>query len=97
MQITINHNQSLLDLAIQKNGSITTAFELALLNGISLTEELVPGQKLNFEKSTFSDDEIVNYFDNKKTMIATGFQNSDSILPHLGIGTMAIGTTFIVG
>ncbi|MBF2707530.1 hypothetical protein [Flavobacterium soyangense] len=96
MQLVVNHNQSLLDLVIQENGNVATAFELALLNGISLTDPLIPGQELNFVKSILADDEIVSYFKNKKVKIATGFQNNETLLPQLGIGQMAIGSTFIV-
>lgn len=96
MQLVVNHNQSLLDLSVQENGSVATAFELALLNGISLTDALIPGQQLNFVKSTLADDEIVGYFKNKKVKIATGFQNNETLLPQLGIGSMRIGSTFIV-
>lgn len=38
--IYISEGQSLLDIAIQENGSVLAAFELALVNGISITDNL---------------------------------------------------------
>lgn len=69
--ITVLSNQSLLDIAIQEDGNVLAAFEWALANGISITEELVPGQKLIIPKSVNRDNEIANYFKSKKQNIAT--------------------------
>jgi hypothetical protein len=38
--IYINEGQSVLDIAIQENGSVLAAFELALVNGLSITDDL---------------------------------------------------------
>lgn len=99
MQKQILHNQTLIDVAIQYNGFITNAFELALKNRLSVTDELIPGQTIEVPVSNLIDTELVSFFKSKKQIIATGFNGSEheDILPQLGIGTMAIGTTFIVG
>lgn len=91
-------NQSVLDVAIQEDGSVMAFFEWALKNGLSITDELTPGQQLVSPNSSFRNAEIANYFKGKKQMIATGFNigEGDSMIPELGIGQMAIGTTFIV-
>lgn len=98
MQKQVLHNQSILDIAIQNNGTSVSAFELAFENGLSITEELTPGQGLEVSKSILIDTTIVAFFQNKNQIIATGFNNSENedILPQLGIGTMIIGSTFIV-
>lgn len=91
-------NQSLFDVAIQESGSILVAFDWALKNGLSLTEDLAPGQQLTSPNSDFINADVAGYFKGKKQMIATGFNIGDgqSMIPELGIGTMVIGSTFIV-
>ena len=92
-------NQSVFDIAVQESGSVLSAFDWALKNGLSLTEDLAPGQKLISPNSDFIDTDVAGYFKGKKQMVATGFNIEDGqpIIPILGIGTMRIGTTFIVG
>lgn len=99
MQKQVLHNQALIDIAIQYNGFASNAFELAYKNGISITDELTPGQIIEVSQSTFIDVDVVNYFESKKQTIATGFAGAkeQDLIPQLGIGKMAIGTTFIVG
>jgi capsid protein len=97
--IRVIENQSLFDIAIQESGSVLAAFDLALTNGLSITDDLAPGQKLIASNSEFSNNEVANYFKGKNLMVATGYiiDDGEVILPKLGIGTMAIGSTFIVG
>lgn len=40
----VGENQNFLDIAIQKSGSILPAFDLAVENGLSVTDDLEPGQ-----------------------------------------------------
>lgn len=96
--MTVIENQSLLDIAIQEDGSVMAAFEWALKNALSITDELAPGQELLVPVSEFRNNDVADYFKGKNQMVATGFNNTiEDLLPDLGIGTMAIGTTFIVG
>lgn len=96
--ITVIENQSFLDVAIQESGSVLSAFELALSNGFSITDELIPGQQLTETNSAFRNNEVANYFKGKNQMVATGFNGAiEDLMPELGIGTMRIGSTFIVG
>ena len=98
MQKVVLNNQCLLDIAIQEDGNVLAAFEWALGNGISITEELVPGQKLIVPSYVNRDNEIASYFNNKNQKIAASIRrvDLDIIIPQLGIGTMAIESTFIV-
>jgi hypothetical protein len=97
--ITVIPEQSLFDIAIQQDGSDLTAFDWALKNGLSITDELFPGQKLVAPNSSLRNVEVANYFKGKKQMVASGFsvEVGNAIIPVLGIGKMRIGTTFIVG
>ena len=94
--INVLEKQSLLDLATQYDGSVLAAFEWSLANGLSITDYLTPNQKITAPVSIFKNTDVTNYFDGKRQMIATGFENNEILLPQLGIGTMTIGTTFIV-
>lgn len=97
MQKQILHNQSLLDIAVQNIGTGLSAFEVAFKNGLSVTDDLIAGTFIEVPESDLLDTEIVDFFKNKKHIIATGFSALDgNIVPDLGIGTMTIGTTFIV-
>lgn len=92
-------NQSLFDVAIQESGSVMAAFDWALKNGNSITDELEPGLQLIPSESDFINTDVARYFKGKRQMIATGFNigEGNSIIPQLGIGQMAIRTTFIIG
>lgn len=96
--ITVIENQSLLDIAIQEDGSVLTAFEWAFINGLSITDDLAPGQKLLAPTSVFRNTDVADYFKGKNQMVASGISTADlaTINPPLGIGTMTIGSTFIV-
>lgn len=46
MEVEVKYNQSIIDVAIEHLGSAELALDIALLNGISLTDVLVPGTSL---------------------------------------------------
>ena len=90
-------DQSLFDVAIQEDGSVLSTFEWAIKNGLSITDNLEPGQKLSTPSSAFRNDEVARYFTGKRQMIATAkIDNIEIISPQLGIGSMIIETNFIV-
>jgi hypothetical protein len=91
------HNQSLLDIAIQQTGTLEILFDLALANGISITEENLSNQDLKTE-SNFIDADILNYYSSKKLIPATELTEEDkqNLPVNFGIGKMAIGSTFII-
>ncbi|SNA83445.1 hypothetical protein DK150_550083 [Flavobacterium psychrophilum] len=74
MKITITKNQSLFDVAIQEFGSALAVVDLAFENNLSVTDLLVPGQKIIITKSDYKDNEVFDYFKNINKKIATGFQ-----------------------
>ena len=61
--------QTLFDIAIQSCGGTEAAFELAVLNGLNLTDDLVPGQELVLPEVVNAD--IALYFKNKNIQPAT--------------------------
>ena len=61
--------QTLFDIAIQSCGSAEAAFKLAVLNGMSVTDDLVPGQELVMPDVV--NNSISSYYDNKSLTPAT--------------------------
>ena len=46
MEIKVLNGQSLFDIAIQAAGTVEAVFDIALANGISITDDLEPGTVL---------------------------------------------------
>jgi hypothetical protein len=76
-------NQTLLDIAIQENGSVLSAFDYAFANGLSITDVLQTGQKLEtipqkeyetsafyelFEKHSIKRDGLINVIENQSLL-----------------------------
>ena len=58
--ITVTSQQSTLDLALQHCGSLEAAFDLALLNNVSITDDLLDGQKLDIPAALSKD--VTKYY-----------------------------------
>lgn len=72
--IRVSDKQSILDVAIQLLGSVEAAFSLALLNGLSITDELYPGQLLILPTAYNAD--IANYYADRGIVTATAITTS---------------------
>lgn len=93
--VRVSEKQSLFDVAIQKGGSFESVMELALLNGLSITDSLLPGQQL--ELPVAIDNDVVNYFSSKGIVPETTSIESDDSVPVLeGIDYWGIEVDFIV-
>ena len=97
MTITVLHNQSLLDLALQHTGTIESIFELAVLNEKSVTDDMVAGASLLIGE--ISNKDILNYYTAKSIQPDTAFTKADKqVLERLeGISIWAINLDFVVG
>ena len=100
MTITVLHNQSLLDLALQHTGTIESIFELSVLNEKSVTDDMVAGTPLNvppFSASARNKD-ILAYYTAKNIQPSTAFTKEDKqVLERLeGISIWAINLDFVV-
>jgi hypothetical protein len=94
MQKTVLHNQSVFDVTLQHTGSFKGLFALALLNGLSITEDLDAGRVL--EVPAVDNAELLNFYLIRNAIPATAI-NTFSITPEAdGIGSMIIETNFIV-
>ena len=77
MTATVQHNQSLLDIALQHCGTLEAAVGIAQLNGLSLTQDLEPGQQLALPAVT--DRQTVARFAAAKHSPATAITQPDAI------------------
>lgn len=80
MVATVLYKQSLLDVVLQLTGSISSLVEVAHHNNISITDDLVPGQKINIPRDVVVDNEIRNYYTAKEIKPATGMSKEDRIV-----------------
>ncbi|MCT2563943.1 hypothetical protein [Chryseobacterium herbae] len=95
MKNKVLHNQTLLDISIQNTGSVQNCFQIALANGISVTDALTTGSNLEGAKIAVVDEDIQFYFKAKKIQPATGItENLIEIKPLGGVNYWAIEETF---
>lgn len=96
MNSPIQQGQSFLDKVLEATGSIDNCFEMAVLNNMSITDELIRGSVL--QASPVTNRRAVAEW-NKNNLPATALSNIEFtlVVPDDGIGAMIIGETFIVG
>lgn len=71
MATIVVNNQSLMDIAIQEYGTIEAAFDIAVANGMEVTDRLVPGSQLSLPPSNYEDRDIADYFKARRIRPAT--------------------------
>ena len=79
MQVKVRPKQSLLDIAIQERGTIESVLELAVLNDISITDALVPGNEINTNVEAY-DIEIASFYRIKNLKPATALDAIEYVL-----------------
>ncbi len=62
--VIVKQGQCLFDIAMQTTGSAESVFELASLNNLSITDDLIPGTVLT--TPDVSDGKIVDYYNSEK-------------------------------
>ena len=90
----VDHNQSLFDLAVQHLGDVSQALSYALLNDISITDDLKAGSFL-IDGSPLNTG-LIKYFADNNFVPACGFTKSDNEIQLSGIDYWGIGVDFIV-
>lgn len=98
MKITALHNQTLLDVAIRHCGTVEAVADIAILNNISITQDLIPGQLIELPNKDYGNQEVVNFFASNKIDPATALTDEHTALTegNSGIGFWEIGNNFIV-
>ena len=96
--ITVLHNQSLLDLALQHTGTIESIFELAEANTLNISDDVVAGKTLVLPAEAFTNKDILGYYTAKNLQPATAFSKEDEqVFERLeGISIWVINLDFIV-
>lgn len=84
-------HQELTDFTTQRCGTLSSLFEVAQLNGLSITDDVAPGTML---KQNVAEPAVVRFFTNKRIDIVNLPKPKD-VKPG-GIGYMQIGNDFIV-
>lgn len=98
MKAIILHHQSLLDLAVQHTGTAENAFDLALANNRSITDDLEAGDWLIANSQELkANKDILSYYQAKKLQPATAISGDYSTDNSLqGIDYWAIQMDFVV-
>ena len=98
MTITVLHNQSLLDLALQHTGTIESIFEFAEANALNITNDVVAGRTLVLPAEAFTNKDILSYYTAKSIQPATAFTKADEeVFKRLeGISIWAINLDFAI-
>lgn len=96
MKATVKDRQTLADIALQYGGDFQTVVELAELNGISITDDLVDGQELE-TPDTAAAPAVVRRYKVKGVEPATALSEDElSAIAQEGINFMGIEIDFIV-
>ncbi|MCZ2140824.1 MAG: hypothetical protein LC096_05465 [Bacteroidia bacterium] len=66
------HNQSIIDLCLQHTGSLNGLVDLAIANGVSITEDLVVGSELVVPKNIANNATVLNFYKRKNIVPAIG-------------------------
>lgn len=60
--VIVIDRQNLLDLALQEYGNVQAVFDLAMANGLDITDELTPGQEITLPESQYTDKDVLNFY-----------------------------------
>jgi len=96
MTAKVLHNQSILDIAIQHTGSVFNAFDIALVNKISVSEPITAGMYIVIPENIIKNDRVLSYYKSNKTKPATGLKDQELFNESRGIGWMKVGDQFKV-
>lgn len=88
MTTTVYQGQNLLDKSLETSGGLVNLLELAILNNISVTDDLTIGNEIIVNKN-------IKNLENRRIATAITLQQIEQT-PIIGIGTMIIGNNFIV-
>ena len=95
MIITVRPNQNLLDIAIEHTGSVLNAFNIALANGMAVSDVLTVNQPV-FIPETDQDIFVFKSYKKDKIEPASSISKLEAVQEKRGIGIMKVGSTFRV-
>jgi len=92
----VDVNQCLFDIAIQYQGDFTAIVDLALLNGLAITDDIAPGLVLA-KQAIPANTNVADYFRSKSLVPATAFTDANQAETNPGgIGYWYIQQDFII-
>jgi hypothetical protein len=94
MSDIVYQGQNFIDKVLETTGSSENAFEMALLNGFSLTDDVVIGQKM--QSSPVTRKGVVSIFKKDNRPASALLNNYNAVVENEGIGYMAIESNFII-
>lgn len=89
----IQKHQTIIDLALLNSGSLEAFFEIALLNGLELTQEVNPGTNLLMPEIV--ERRPVNYYQERGHIPITGVIDNEELAGE-GLEFWAIENDFII-
>ncbi|GGH78117.1 cell division ATPase FtsA [Filimonas zeae] len=95
MKVEVLEGQTLADISIQTNGDLGRIIEIAMLNGISITDDIAEGVVIEVPAADNDKQSVVAVFNDKADRPASKIQFSDIIMPE-GIAYWTIGLDFKV-
>ncbi|KMQ63004.1 hypothetical protein ACM46_13720 [Chryseobacterium angstadtii] len=98
MEIKVLNKQSILDIAIQHTGDVQNCFDIAIANGMAVSDLLTTGKALSVSDITNAKADVLQYYQSKNIKPATGTTLSEERqVPSLkGIGYMQLENSFKV-
>ena len=85
MKVTVMQGQSLVDIAMQVYGSAEGVFTLAKENGLSVTDEVSPGQVLTYDPGNVVEKSVSDYYDTNGGKLCGLVEGHMLIFSRLGI------------
>lgn len=95
-EVTIQYGQNIFDVCAQKLGDATRAMEVAVLNGISVTDTLQAGTKLLLPAADDNKRSVLQVFSVAMNLPANGYCSADAVNELAGIGYWIVGYNFKV-
>lgn len=93
----VRHGQNLLDIALQTTGDAETALDIALSNGLCLSDDLTVGQRIDIDDTLVINENIRNTYRTQTIYPATGITTANTAdAPFEGIEFWAIEYDFII-
>ena len=93
----VRQGQNLLDIALQSTGNADTALDIALANGLCLSDDLTVGQPIDIADTLAVNENVRNTYRTQTIYPATGITTANTAdAPFEGIEFWAIEYDFIV-
>lgn len=92
----VHHGQTWFDISLKLYGTVDYAFDLAVANGVNITDEIPTGTLIYFDPELKTNKTVLVIYNNNKTNPATGFTAEDKqvLERQEGISIWAINIDF---